>query len=630
MNKASVLFNRWLAFVHDILWIPIAILLAYWLRFNLGTIPSPHWSGLLLILLVSIPSLTICYWYFGLYKGIWRFASIPDLFRILKAVITGVSLTFLCVFLLNRLTGFPRSILILFPLLLFLGLSAPRLLYRWFKDRHIYLSTSNAKNVLIVGAGRAGEMLIRDMLRVHEYSPVGFVDDDVQKINRDIHGVSVLDRIDNIDNVLEQVSVDLVIISIRNIRPDLMRSILRVCNIKEIECQTIPTMMEVNDENIDISLLRKIKIEDLLGRDTVKLDDDSLRKFISNTCVLVTGAGGSIGSELSRQVLKYNPSKLVLLEQSEFNLYNIIGSISKFNTNNTIEVVNCLCDVRDENALDEIFKEHQPKIVLHAAAYKHVPIVEENVIEGVKTNLFGTKKLAEIASKYSVKKFVMVSTDKAVNPTSLMGVTKRAAEIYCQSINDHSNTQFITTRFGNVLDSTGSVVPLFREQIKDGGPVTITHKDITRYFMSIPEAASLILQAASIGDGGEIFVLDMGEPIKIYDLARQMIRLAGYDPDNDIKIEVIGLRPGEKLYEELFHESEDYSGTQHPKILLAESRKADWEFLETQIEQIVMACEKRNIPELIRSLKIVIPEYTNSSFGEQNDIIDAPHQGIVH
>ena len=285
MNNASLTFSRWLAFAHDILWIPIAILLAYWLRFNLGAIPNQYWSGLLLIFFVSIPIQTICYWYFGLYRGIWRFASIPDLFRILKAVIAGVSLTLLCIFLLNRLEGVPRSILVLFPLLLFIGLSAPRLLYRWFKDRHIYLSTSNAKNVLIVGAGRAGEMLVRDMLRVNEYSPVGFLDDDIQKLNRDIHGVSVLDRIANIENVLEQVSVDLVIISIRNIRPDLMRSILRACSVKEIECQTIPSMIEVNDDNIDISLLRKIKIEDLLGRDSVKLDDNSLRKFISNSCV---------------------------------------------------------------------------------------------------------------------------------------------------------------------------------------------------------------------------------------------------------------------------------------------------------------------------------------------------------
>ena len=630
MKKTSILFNRWLALIHDIAWIPVALLLAYWLRFNLGSIPSQFWSGMLLVVSVSLPLQAICYWYFGLYRGIWRFASIPDLLRILKAVVTGVSLTLLFIFLFNRLAGLPRSILILFPLLLFIGLSAPRLLYRWFKDRHIYLNNSETKRVLVIGAGRAGEMLVRDMLRADEYLPVGFLDDDIKKIKRDIHGVSVLDRVENIQNVLGKIDVELVIVSIRNIAPDIMRSILRECSNEEIECQTIPTMMEMNSDNIDVSLLRKIKIEDLLGRDAVKLDDESLGRFISDACVLVTGAGGSIGSELSRQLLKYNPRELVLIEQSELNLYTVSNVLIKQNINLKTNIISLLCDVRDQGAIDEIFSKIQPTIVFHAAAYKHVPIVERNVIEGVKTNLFGTIKLAETASKYNAEKFIMVSTDKAVNPTSLMGVTKRAAEIYCQSLNNRSNTQFITTRFGNVLDSTGSVVPLFREQIKEGGPVTITHKEITRYFMSIPEAASLILQAASMGIGGEIYVLDMGEPIKIYDLARQMIRLAGYDPDNDIKIEVIGLRPGEKLYEELFHESEDYSGTKHPKILLAESRKADWDLLKLQLDNVSMACDDRRLESLIASLKVIIPEYSGNKLVDQNDIIKSSPQGIVH
>ncbi len=583
-----------------------------------------------MIISISVPMQVFCYWYFGLYKGIWRFASVPDLYRILKAVVAGVSLTVLIVFLFNRLAGLPRAVLVLYPLLLFLCLSAPRLLYRWFKDRHIYLDNSKSKQVLIVGAGHAGEMLVRDMLRAKEYLPIGFLDDDQKKLNRDIHGVTVLGRLDDIQNVLEKSYVDLVVICIRDIPPKLMRNILRTCSDNDVECQIIPAMMEMNDENIDISLLRKISIEDLLGRETVSLDDKSIRNFISDSCVLVTGAGGSIGSELCRQVLKYQPSVLVLVEQNEFNLYNIVNDLLSQHTNEKAEVISLLCDVRDRSDLDEVFKEYKPKVVLHAAAYKHVPIVENNIIEGVKTNLFGTVNLAEASSKHKVEKFVMVSTDKAVNPSSLMGVTKRAAEIYCQSLNDYSNTKFITTRFGNVLDSTGSVVPLFRDQIKSGGPITITHKDITRYFMSIPEAASLILQAASMGTGGEIYVLDMGEPIKIYDLARQMIRLAGLDPDNDIKIEVIGLRPGEKLYEELFHESEEYSGTKHPKILLAVSRKADWPMLEAQIEQIGESCKNRNVDELIGSLKVIIPEYSNTEIGALDVKMETSVHGVVH
>ena len=626
--RFSFLINRWFALLHDILWIPLALVLAYWIRFNLGVIPEYYWQGVYRLLFFALIVQSSCYWYFGLYRGIWRYASLRDILQITKAVTLGISITVLCVFLLYRMQAIPRSVLILYPLILVAGLSAPKIFYRWFKDKHIYINQSQAKRALVIGAGQAGEMLVRDMLRTHEYIPMGFIDDDNNKINRDIHGVSIVDNINNLHKVLEKIDVDLVVVSIQNISPKVMRNILRVCSNNDIECQTIPSLTEVNDDNIDISLLRKIRIDDLLGRQAIELDDKSLYQLIGGACVLVTGAGGSIGSELSRQALKNHPARLILLEQSEFNLYNITNDLLNIESNSKTEVISLLCDVRDVDAIDEVFKTHRPTIVLHAAAYKHVPIIEENVMEGVKTNIFGTKKLAEAASNYNVEKFVMVSTDKAVNPSSLMGVTKRAAEIYCQSLNERSKTKFITTRFGNVLDSTGSVVPLFREQIKNGGPVTVTHKDITRYFMSIPEAASLILQAAFIGGGGEIFVLDMGKPVKIYDLARQMIRLAGYDPDNDINIEVVGLRPGEKLYEELFHESEEYTGTVHPKILLAESRKADWETLEIQIENIHNACDERDVKLLIRSLNSIIPEYSRSDVGAVDGIIESTSQSV--
>lgn len=630
MKIFPLLINRWAAFLHDIVWIPIAVLVAFWVRFNLGVIPEYYWQGIYQFLFAALIIQTICYWYFGLYRGIWRFASMPDLFRILKAVVAGVGLSLLFVFLFSRLSAFPRSILILYPLFLFMGLSAPRLLYRWYKDKHMYFDAKSRKRVLIVGAGRAGEMLVRSMLRENEFAPVGFVDDDMHKIDRDIHGVSVVDNVSNLDKVLEELDVDLVIVSIRNISAGSMKKILKICNENKVDCQIIPSLTEINDDNIDLSLLRRIKIDDLLGRETVKLDDQLLNEFIQDTCVLVTGAGGSIGSELCRQVLKYKPKKLVLLEQGEFNLYEITKNLSDPEINNDVKIIPLLCDVRDSSAVDEIFIKYKPNIVFHAAAYKHVPIIEDNVAEGVKTNLFGTKKLAEVAVKHNVEKFVMVSTDKAVNPTSMMGATKRAAEIFCQTLNEQTITKFITTRFGNVLDSTGSVVPLFREQIKNGGPVTVTHQDISRYFMSIPEAASLILQAASMGDGGEIFVLDMGEPVKIYDLARQMIRLSGYDPDQDIKVEIVGLRPGEKLYEELFHESEEYTGTKHPKILLATSRKVDWDIFSRQLDDVLNACESREIDKLIMSLKEIIPEYIKNQPQPSDDIIGAHTPNIVH
>ncbi|MGI9227410.1 MAG: polysaccharide biosynthesis protein [Gammaproteobacteria bacterium] len=609
MKYFSFLINRWFALLHDILWIPIAILLAYWVRFNLAVIPEYYWQGIYRLLVAGLLIQTISYWYFGLYRGIWRFASIPDILQIMKAVVLGVSISVIGVFLVYRLQAIPRSILILYPLFLFLGLSGPRLFYRWFKDQRLYLSQPQGKRVLIVGAGQAGEMLVRDMLRTNEFLPIGFVDDSSEKIGRDIHGVRVLDKVSKVNNILGAYNIEMVIVCIRNINASAMREILKACSNKSVTCQTIPSLTEVNDSDVNISRLRDINIEDLLGREVVKLDDQSIGRFIENECVLVTGAGGSIGSELCRQTLRYHPNKLILLEQSEFNLYTIIKNIESLEKNRAVEIIPLLCDIRDVKAIEDIFSCYRPKIVLHAAAYKHVPIIEDNVIEGVKTNIFGTKKLADIAVKHKVDKFVMVSTDKAVNPTSLMGATKRAAEIFCQVLNSQTATQFITTRFGNVVDSTGSVVPLFRGQIKNGGPVTVTHQEISRYFMSIPEAVSLILQAATMGEGGEIFVLDMGEPVKIYDLARQMIRLSGYDPDQDIKIEIIGLRPGEKLYEELFHASEDYTGTKHPKILLADSRKVDWDVLSYQLDDIFNACEQRDESKVIESLKSIIPEF---------------------
>ena len=321
--------------------------MAYWMRFNLGVVPSVYWTGILQIIVVSLFIQTACYWYFGLYRGIWRFASIPDLFRILKAITAGASLSFLCVFLFTRLNVIPRSILILYPLFLFIGLSAPRLLYRWYKDKHVYLNAERQKRVLIVGAGRAGEMLARSMLREKELIPVGFVDDDVRKINRDIHGINVLDNIDNLHKGLQRTAAELVVVSIRNISAGPMKSILRICNDNNVECQTIPSLIDINDENIDLSLLRRIKIEDLLGREVIKLDDNELRDFISNKCILVTGAGGSIGSELSRQVLKYKPNKLILLEQSEFNLYEITKNVIRMNLEEETKLLSMLCDIRD-------------------------------------------------------------------------------------------------------------------------------------------------------------------------------------------------------------------------------------------------------------------------------------------
>jgi len=470
--------------------------------------------------------------------------------------------------------------------------------------------------------------LVRDLLRHEEYLPVGFLDDAPAKHGRELHGVRVLGPISELTEVATQLAVDVVLIAIPSASSSVMRKIVDVCNELQLPCRTLPSLRELADGRAEVSRLREIRIEDLPGREPVQLNDRELHQFIDDKCVLVTGAGGSIGSELCRQVLKYKPAQLILLEQNEYNLYRISQEIEQHEHADKIVIL--LGDVRDEASARQVFDEHRPNIVLHAAAYKHVPLVEDNPDEGVKTNVFGTVLLANIATEYKVEKFIQVSTDKAVNPTNVMGASKRVGEIYCQSLNDQVATQFITTRFGNVLDSKGSVVPLFRKQINSGGPVTVTHPDVTRYFMTIPEAVRLILQAAAMGNGGEIFVLDMGKPIKIVDLATQMIHLSGHEPGEDIGIQFIGLRPGEKLHEELFHESENLLGTEHPKILLAESRTTDWDVLTIQLAKLHDACRRGDRDVIREALKTIVPEFSLVPLADIEPVIPTESPRTVH
>jgi FlaA1/EpsC-like NDP-sugar epimerase len=367
------------------------------------------------------------------------------------------------------------------------------------------------------------------------------------------------------------------------------------------------------DGKVGVSRLREISIDDLLGRESVQLDDDGLHAFLDGKRVLVTGAGGSIGSELCRQISRYAPAQLIMLDHAEYNLYSIEQEMRKCWNANDMSVL--LGDVRDEVSMRRVFENFQPQIVFHAAAYKHVPLVEDNPAEGIKTNVFGTRLVADLAVEFGVEKFLLVSTDKAVNPTNVMGASKRTAEIYCQVKNDHAVTAFITTRFGNVLGSAGSVVPLFSKQIEQGGPVTVTHPEITRFFMTIPEAVSLILQAAAMGQGGEIFVLDMGEPVKIIDLARQMIRLSGHEPDKEIEIKYIGLRPGEKLHEELFHGSENLLGTSNPKIMLAQAREVDSAWFEQELASLAAVSTGRDVEAMLHLLQRIVPEFHEGTGG---------------
>ena len=601
------LFNRWVAFIHDILWIPITLVLAYLLRFNFDGIPPVHRQSLYELLLFAPPVQGVIYWLFGLYRGFWRFASIPDLVRILKAVGMGALVITVSSGLLTRFQGVPRSVFLLYPLLLTGGLCGSRLLFRWLKDHRLSFRKQTGKRTLIVGAGRAGELLVRDLLHRVEYEPVAFLDDEKSLQNREIHGIRVVGKTEDLPRVASKQDIELVILAIPSAGKQVIRHLVQLCREVHVVCQTLPSVLEMKGMDVDADRLRPVTVDDLLGREPIRMDKKAISGYLAGKTVLITGGGGSIGSELCRQVASQGPGRLIIFDHGEFNIYTIDHELRAGFPDLRLETV--LGDVKDRDRLDWVFSSFRPDVIFHAAAYKHVPMVEENPAEGVRNNVCGTQCVADAADRYQAKKFVLVSTDKAVNPANVMGATKRAAELYCQNLDRRSKTCFITTRFGNVLGSTGSVVPLFQRQIESGGPVTVTHPEITRYFMTIPESVSLILQAGAMGKGGEIFVLDMGEPVLIKDLAEQMIRLSGLEPGKDIEIVYTGLRPGEKLYEELLHSSEGLQPTSHEKLLLARSREVDWAWLQEKMICLRQAASSRNIDKLRECLQDVVPEF---------------------
>ena len=598
--------NPLVAFLHDLLIVPAAWFAAYWLRFNFSSIPETYlkqaWLWLPLLLLIQGGTFV----YVGLYRGDWRFASMPDLLRIIKAVTAGTLLCVFIIFLFTRLQNIPRSVIPAYWLLLIVGLGTPRFFYRWLKDHKLYLG--QGKRVLIVGAGRAGEMLARDLLRdpQRNLEPVGFVDDMKHKRGAEIHGIRVLGSCRQLSKLVKRLEVDIVLLAIPSARSPQIRRIVEYCEAANVTFRSIPCMQDLIAGRVSIDTLREVSIEDLLGRDPVTLDREAIRTELSGRCVLISGGGGSIGTELCRQVAKLAPSKLVLLENCEYNLFRIENELQQSFPD--IELHPVLGDVADEVAVGHLFKTHKPNITYHAAAYKHVPMLESQVREAIQNNVRGTKVMALAADQHGCDAFVLISTDKAVNPANIMGASKRIAEIFCQNLNRRSTTRFITVRFGNVLGSNGSVVPLFKTQIENGGPVTVTHPEMERYFMTIPEACQLILQAETMGKGSEIYVLDMGEPVRITYLAEQMIRLSGNEPGKDIDIVYTGLRPGEKLFEELFHEKEQLTGTQHEKIFLATHRQIEWEQLCKTIREMETACKHYDEKALLKGIATLVPE----------------------
>lgn len=599
--------NTSLAIAHDIVAAGIAWWLAYLLRFNFELTPSFQeelWQTLIWV----VPVQALAFFAFRLYQGVWRFASVPDLRRILFAVLVASALIPLALGFFRVQAIVPRSVLIIDPILLLLMMGGSRLLYRLWKENLLYGNFQlEGEPVLILGAGDAGVALSKDLSRSKDWHLVGFLDDSLSKQGRTLNGFKVHGKLDDLKCWAEKFDVKQVIIAMPTAPHQVRKHVIDLASECGVKTLTVPRFEDLLSGRIAISQLRAVELDDLLGRDPVELDDAGLHAQLTNQVVLVTGAGGSIGSELCRQIAKFYPKTLVLYELGEFALYNIEQELSRVFPQ--LNIVYLAGDVKDAVRLEEVFSQYQPSVVFHAAAYKHVPLMElGNAWQAVRNNVFGTWQLGRCAQKHGVQKFVLISTDKAVNPTNVMGTTKRMAEMVCQGLQEKSGTRFVIVRFGNVLGSNGSVIPKFREQIAQGGPITVTHPDITRFFMLIPEAAQLVMQAGHMGKGGEIFVLDMGESVKIVDLAKDLIRLSGFS-ENDIKIEFTGLRPGEKLYEELLADDENTLPTPHPKLRIGQARTvSDTEFQD--LLNWVQNDSAKTDDEVRLRLRHWVPEYT--------------------
>lgn len=592
--------------------------MAMLIRFE-GNIDNHYLPILIAHLPVFVAVRILIFYLFGLYHRLWRYAGINELLVIIGAV-TCSSLLLLVYTFIDGAT-LPRSIHILSWLMNSVFIGASRIFMRVV--HHIRQQRSEERvNVLIVGAGDAGAVIARELLqREDKRKIVGFIDDDVFKHRKMLNRHKVLGGRDDIPALARSHQIKEIIIAMPSAGGAVIREILQICKQTGCSVTTVPGIYELVDGVVTVQQLRKVNLEDLLGRNAVTLDTKELRRYLSGKRVLVTGAGGSIGSELCRQIAKFNPSLLVLLGKGENSIYEIHREFEESHLPFPLEPV--IADVRDQNRIRSVFAQYQPEVVFHAAAHKHVPLMEAQPEEAVRNNIFGTKNVADAANEFGVETFIMISTDKAVNPTSVMGATKRAAELIIQHMNSISRTTFAAVRFGNVLGSRGSVVPLFRKQIAKGGPITITHPEMKRYFMTIPEASQLVLQAGALAHGGEVFVLDMGEPVKIVDMACDLIQLSGLTPFQDIQIEFTGLRPGEKLFEELLTAEEGTSATQHTKIFTANLHKVDGKKIQRCLLALWGATDRN---ELIVILDELVPSYAAS---RKKHCIDVEDQAIV-
>ncbi len=558
-------------------------------------------------ILLVLAAQGLVFWQVGLYRGIWRFASVPDLINIFKASLVGLLAVVLALFLYNRLGLVPRSVLVLYPVVLTALLGMPRLLYRSWKDHSLNRTDKAALRVLILGAGRAGEALVRDLRRAGSYQPVGFLDDAAKLRGSHLQGVPVLGRVEDVVRIAPETAANLLVIAMPSVDAAAMRRVVDACERTGLPFRTVPRLDDLLEGRSLPGELKEVAIEDLLGRKPVTPDWKAIRGWLGGRSVLVTGAGGSIGSELCRQCARHGARQITLVEIDELALTTTEAELRRDFPQ--VECVPVLGDCGDAAVIRHAMSRSSPDAVFHAAAYKQVPLLEAQLREAVRNNVLATETVAEASREAGVGTFVLISTDKAVDPVNVLGATKRLAEMVCQTLAESRATRTVTVRFGNVLDSAGSVVPLFREQIRSGGPVTVTDPEVTRYFMTIPEACQLILQASATGSQHAIYTLDMGEPVSIRMLAEQMIRLAGKQPERDIAIVYTGLRPGEKLHETLFHAEERYRPTSHPKILQAEAREVVAERIHAANVRLREAVARYDLEELARTLRDTVPEF---------------------
>jgi FlaA1/EpsC-like NDP-sugar epimerase len=641
LSRVELLVQRhWLSsnvVVHSVLF-ALALLFAFVVRFDAG-IPGAgeawFWGRYLPFLPLFVGLKLIIFGRMKLLRSGWQYSGIRDVVSILFASWWFLAIVFVAVNLLRygpglllRTTGRTISVPVVTPIISYFGgyprgvlildflgtvflVCVLRLGFRLYREELRPVSAEGVRRVLIVGAGDAAEAIIREIhrMRVERYRVVGLVDDDRGKQSITIHGVPVLGTTEGIRRICEEQEIEEIIIAMPSATQKQLRRVIDLCSGTKLKFQSLPGVGDLIDGRVTVSQIREVDINDLLGRQVVELDREALGRFLRGKRVLITGAGGSIGSEMCRQVCRYQPAQLLLAEQAETPLFDIENELRA--TSPDIPVAALICDIHDRQRVLEIWRRHRPEVVIHAAAHKHVPMMERNGCEAIKNNILGTRNVADASCECGVEEFVTISTDKAVNPSSIMGASKRVAEIYTQALNGRPgcNTQFKAVRFGNVLGSSGSVVPTFRRQIAAGGPVTVTHPDMTRYFMTIPEAARLVLQAAATGSGGQIYLLDMGEPVKILDLARNMITLSGFRPGEDIDIVFTGIRPGEKLFEELRTKGEDIEPTVHPKIHVWKTRPTDWPKVQRTMARLESLRNSLDRREIIAAMQELVPEY---------------------